>query len=115
MTKAAVSVANEGDACLLGGDGGGAVGESLALPAGRDLLGLLARVLHNGTGVLSEEELHVSRARLVRVNAAVSTECSPSQLLSAVRLDMGDLEHSGVEALGLGAGLGVAEEIEQHL
>lgn len=53
--------------------------------------------------------------RTVRVDPSVSTVCASPLLRRLVDLDVLDDQVAGVEALGIGVGLGVLEQAEQEL
>lgn len=86
------------------------LGESLAGLA-HDAASLDA--LGDSGGALFDDELDVSRRRHVRANAAVSTVCAAAHLRGAVDLDVGEEEGVDLEALGLGVGLSVTQEVKE--
>lgn len=78
--------------------------------AANNLIGLLDDLLG-----LGEDELDVARVRHVGVDTTVSTVRASALLGGLVDLDVLDNEGTGVEALGVGVGLGVLEEGEKVL
>lgn len=71
----------------------------------------LATLLHDLLA-LRQNQLHVARLAHVRVDATVGTVGAATLLGCLVHLDVLDDEVGGVEAFGVGVGLGVLEEIE---
>lgn len=98
------------------GGGQGLAGADAALPGGEvllatdDGLGLLDDLL-----ALGEDELDVAGVGHVGVDTTVGTVSPPALLGSLVDLDVLDEKVAGVEALGVGVRLGVAEEAEEEL
>jgi hypothetical protein len=74
----------------------------------------LGALLHNLL-TLSKNQLNVARAGHIRVDATVGTVCAAALLGCLVDLDVLDDEVGGVEALGVGVGFGVVEEIKNVL
>jgi len=74
--------------------------------AANNLIGLLDDLLG-----LGEDELDVARVRHVGVDTTVSTVRASALLGGLVDLDVLDNEGTGVEALGVGVGLGPAEVV----
>lgn len=72
---------------------------------------LVLRSLGNGLLVLSDNELNVRRRRLVGVHSTVGSVSSSSHLGSLVDLDVGDLQLGHVQALGLGVGLDILQQV----
>jgi len=77
-------------------------------------LNSLAALLHDLLA-LRQDELNVARQAHVRVDATVSAVCAAALLGRLVHLDVLDEQVRGVEALGVGVGFGVAEEVEDVL
>ncbi len=80
-------------------------------------LDLLHRTLTlgNGSGLLGKDNLDVRGRGLEGVDAAVSAVHAAAHLGGSVDLNVRDNEGGGVDGLGIGVGLGVAEEGEEVL
>lgn len=75
-------------------------------------LNSLRALLHNLLA-LRQNQLDMARLRHVRVDAAVGAVCAAALLGCLVHLDVLDEQGGGVEALGVGVGFGVLEQVEQ--
>ena len=56
----------------------------------------------------------MARVAHVRIDATVSTICSPTLFGGLVDLDVLDEEIAGVETFSIGVGFGVLEEVEEE-
>lgn len=89
---------------------------SLELLLGELLLrGLLLGSLGHGLLLLGEDQLDVARRRHVGIDATVGTVCAATQAGSTVHLDVLNDQTINVQALVVGIGLGVLEELQQEL